>query len=264
MVEHVIDLLKIPKSFRNATKGSTRIPKTILFKRADLTKTEKRILDEAVEELTVLGIAGKGTNIPIFISEERNYSEVLFILCKLKGKNSPLKVAEILVSIFDKPVVLILLATDGLYIAAGRKRINQNEKDKQITEEFRYSGPLNPDLPVHGAYIEALSIPNLKHINLFEFHDSVFTMLTPINKDLSDKLDRYIGSKKLDNLDVFVASAIRYNALIVEEEILKRTHKEERGSGQFGHGMQIHLEIKKKEKEKSDLLKKIKNTFTRR
>lgn len=272
LIKRISEILRIPASFRSAANQSSRIPKTVLFKNSRLEQTDRSLLDKSVEELHVFGIANPSTNVPAFVSDERNYSEMLFVFCKLKEMKNPRKVilsAQLLIDAFDKPVLLFLsdrledTAKTRMMLAAGRKRFNLNDPTQQLTESFSHSHALNLGSPSDQAYLEAISIPNMSLINLYELHERLYDTLVSVDERLSKRLDGWLAKKpkKIEDLAEFVAIARTYGESLSLMDNLEKEHHEARSSGEFGQGLSIHVHQKEKQKELDKLFEKLKRTF---
>ena len=251
--------LRIPKTFRSAANSSTRLYK-ILFKKAGLSLTQEKIVDELVDEILVFGIVGK--SIPPFKNEERDYSETIFLFCRLKDWK--IGIEEILLSSFEKPAILFSsVDSQEFTISTARKRFSLNESGRQINESIQCTHKIKIDSPTDMAYLHLLAIPNMPLSNLFMLHEAFSNSLVDIDKELRKELDKWLGKKQaaIKKPVEFLDLMRQYHELSQEIQSLNSEHNQFRKDGEFGDALTVHTKIVEKEKQMLRLIVSIKKTF---
>lgn len=261
LFERISAELRLPKAFRSAANGSTRLYKTILFKEAGLSEAQKKIVDELVDEILVFGIAGR--SIPSFKNDERDYSEILFLFCRLKEWKSGIE--ELLLSSFEKPAILFASVASGEFtISTARKRFSLSESGRQISESFRHTHRLRLDSPTDMAYLQTLAIPNMPLSNLFLLHEAFSNSLVEIDEGLRKDLDGWLGKKPatIKKPEKFLDLTRQYDELAQEALGLEAEHDQFRKDGEFGDALAAHTKLVEKRKNMKRLIESIRKTFT--
>jgi len=260
LFERVSTELRLPKAFRSAANGSTRLYKTILFKEAGLSQVQEKFVDELVDEISVFGIAGK--SIPPFKNEDRDYSQILFLYCRLKEWKTGIE--ELLLSSFEKPAILFVSVDSNEFsISTARKRFSLNETGRQISESFRKTHRLRLDSPTDMAYLRLLAIPNMPVSNLFVLHEAFSESLVEIDNGLRKELDARLGKKPatIKKTEKFLDLVRKYGELAQEIQELTAEHDQFRKDGEFGDALAAHTVIVGKQREMKRLIESVKKTF---
>lgn len=117
-----------------------RIPKTQLFLHGELPKAERDLLTERVEEVRLAYVLNPHTYpMETVINSEEQYDSILLIAVKLKSDVSIQRLSRILHYTVPSPTILIFELKDKYLFASAMKRINQNEKERIVVEEYHYS-----------------------------------------------------------------------------------------------------------------------------
>jgi hypothetical protein len=252
--------LHLPKAFRSAANGSTRLYKTVLFKKAGLSKAQEKTVDELVDEILVFGIAGK--SIPPFKNDDRDYSQILFLFCRLKEWKSG--VEELLLASFEKPAILFAsVDSEEFTISTARKRFSLNESGRQISESFRQTHRLRFESPIDMAYLHSLAIPSMPLSNLFLLHEAIYNSLVEIDDGLRTGLDSWLGKKRatIKKPERFLDLVRQYHDLAQETLELGLEHDQFRKDGEFGDALTAHTRITEKNRQMKRLIGAIKKTF---
>ena len=101
-------ILRLPDA---ALAGCRRIPKTVLVKRAMLTKTEQKRLDKVARLEHFATVQKSTTRIPPREDDERNVQSIVFLRCEMAaGTMAVAEVAELVHKCFPNPTVLLIEA----------------------------------------------------------------------------------------------------------------------------------------------------------
>lgn len=124
----------------NVKPYDKRIPKTQLFLHGELPKAERDLLTERVEEVRLAYVLNPHTYpMETVISNEEQYDSILLITVKLKNDVSIQRLSRILHYTVPSPTILIFELKGKYLFASAMKRINQNEKERIVVEEYHYS-----------------------------------------------------------------------------------------------------------------------------
>lgn len=124
----------------NVKPYDKRIPKTQLFLHGELPKAERDLLTEKVEEVRLAYVLNPHTfPMETVISSEEQYDSILLITVKLKNDVSIQRLSRILHYTVPSPTILIFELKGKYLFASAMKRINQNEKERIVVEEYHYS-----------------------------------------------------------------------------------------------------------------------------
>lgn len=117
-----------------------RIPKTQLFLNGELTKAERDLLTERVEEVRLAYVLNPYTYpMETVVNSEEQYDSIFMIAVKLKSEVSVQRLSRILHYTVPSPTILIFELNSKYLFASALKRINQNERERIVVEEYHYS-----------------------------------------------------------------------------------------------------------------------------
>ena len=132
----------------NVKPYDKRIPKTQLFLHGELQKAERDLLTDRVEEVRLVYVLNLHTYpMETVISSEEQYDSILLITVKLKNDVSIQRLSRILHYTVPSPTILIFELKGKYLFASAIKRINQNEKERIVVEEYHYSDWIDLDAP---------------------------------------------------------------------------------------------------------------------
>lgn len=132
----------------NVKPYDKRIPKTQLFLQGELSKAERDLMTERVEQVRLAYVLNTYTYpMETVISREEQYDSILLIAVKLKSDVSIQRLSRILHYTVPSPTILIFELKGKYLFASAMKRINQNEKERVVVEEYHYSDWIDLDAP---------------------------------------------------------------------------------------------------------------------
>lgn len=174
MLENVVAALALP---RNAMVEQ-RIPKKLLVEQGAPTATDKRQIQDGIEELQWVA-ALKPTNIavPVFRDAEREYLEVAVLTAVFRQNAKVARLTELIHRAVPYPVLLVSSLSDGntdnITVSAAHKRFAQNEAGKFVVDEILTTGPMSLDGVLHvamQAYMDSLALSRLPTRDLFQLY----------------------------------------------------------------------------------------------
>lgn len=193
----------------NVKPYDKRIPKTQLFLHGELSKAERNLLTERVEEMRLAYVLNLHTYpMETAINSEEQYDSILLITVKLKSDDSIQRLSRILHYTVPSPTILIFELKDRYLFASALKRINQNEKERIVVEEYHYSDWINLAAPSmsQSAFLSTISygqIPAIDykqaylHIHRRIYEEGNAEVVSLIDADNFDELKQKTEAQKV-------------------------------------------------------------------
>lgn len=148
-----------------------RVPKTNLFVAGELTKAERDLLTDRVEEVRLAYVLNKYTlTMNEVVSSEEHYDSILWVLVSLRSEVSISKLSRIIQETLPSPT-LIIFELDGKYLfSSALKRLSKSEKGKAVVEEYHHSHWI--DVESNGGFISSISLnatPTIDYKQAYEY-----------------------------------------------------------------------------------------------
>lgn len=171
----IISALGLPAGCR----VDQRVPKKLLVENGAPTSGDKRLINDAVEEVQWLAALKPNTvGVAEYRDDEREYLEVA-VLC-ITARHAPqgngagntgkqpniARLAELVHRAVPYPVLLLLAAPQGLFLSLAHKRWAQNEAGKVVLEGDAITVELVPDLTTEHLFVQALNLTRQPQANL--------------------------------------------------------------------------------------------------
>lgn len=118
-----------------ASRVDQRVPKKLLLDNGAPTATDKRHINDGIDELTWLA-ALKPTNIgvPAFSDEVRDYQEIAVLRVVLRAEAKAARIIELVHRAIPYPVLLLSGQGDAPNLSAAHKRRSQSEAGKTVLD----------------------------------------------------------------------------------------------------------------------------------
>lgn len=174
MLEVFLSALALPPD----TRVEQRIPKKLLVEQGAPTATDKRQIQDGIDELHWVA-ALKPTNIgvPTFRDDEREYLEVAVLTASYRPKAKVARLTELVHRAIPYPVLLVSSFLDGeansIGVSAAHKRFSQNEAGKFVIEEVLTTNPIaENDMQAENtkAFLATLALAKLPTSDLFALY----------------------------------------------------------------------------------------------
>lgn len=169
-----LDALALPVD----AKVEQRIPKKLLVEQGAPTATDKRQIQDGIEELQWVA-ALKPTNIgvPVFRAADREYLEVAVLTAVFRQDAKVARLVELIHRAIPYPVLLVssFLEVDksSIAVSAAHKRFNQTEAGKFVVDEILTTNPIAldavPSVTVQ-TYLATLALARLPTRDLFALY----------------------------------------------------------------------------------------------
>ena len=239
------------KEYENIRK----IPKNTFYKEDDFNKTYEKLFTKDVDSIHIISALNKNIiNISTFKSDNYNYSEIYYIYVSLKSITKIDDIIKIIHNIIPNPCIITLQYNDYIYISTATKRINKNDKTKQVIEEYFDTSKLDLD------YLSEIEKEFLKNINI---KNNSFENFKRFYLDISNKIfifniqELRWGYKKtnVENIDMLINKFKKYKKAKSELTTIESNFKEE--INMWAEAI-LHTQIVEKKKELEKILKEIK------
>lgn len=127
----VIAALELPPSAR----VNQRVPKKLLVENGAPTATDKRRINEGVEEIHWLAALKPGTiGVPEYRDETREYLEIAVLRMTVRPDAQTGRIAELVHRAVPYPVLLITEAASSVALSLAHKRWSQSEAGKTVLD----------------------------------------------------------------------------------------------------------------------------------
>jgi hypothetical protein len=134
----------------NVKPYDKRIPKTQLFLQGGLSKTERELLTEKVEEVRLMFVFNQHTYpMDVIVSNEEQYDSIVVVLAILKSEVSVQRLSRIIQETLPSPTIILFKLGNKYLFSSAIKRLNKNEKQKVVTEEYHYSNWIDLENPTN-------------------------------------------------------------------------------------------------------------------
>lgn len=250
-VSLLISALGLPASCR----VDQRVPKKMLIENGARTSADKRLINDAIEEIQWLAALKPNTvGLAEYRDKEREYLEiaVLYITMRntaagagdaARSTTSSMRVAELVHRAVPYPVVLLSASPHGLFLSLAHKRWAQNEIGKVVLDGdlVTVDGLLTQsgEITLIHPFVQALSLTRLPQTDLFSLYQGWVDCFTAL------QAEQYTGIFTPDKTPAHTVA--RRAALLLCRELdarivsLKVAAKKEK---QMTRQVAVNLEIK--------------------
>lgn len=156
-IDSVLSALALPTRAR----VDARVPKKMLVEQGAPTATDKRAIQDGVDEMQWLAALKPNTvAIPAFTDECYDYSEIAVIAAAFRPTARAPRLTELIHRAIPYPVLLITTGTAGVAVSVATKRAAQNEGGKVVVERIVVAGDIDPIAPsvAERAFLESLAL----------------------------------------------------------------------------------------------------------
>ena len=153
----IITALDLPSRAR----VDTRVPKKMLVEQGAPTATDKRAIQEGIDELQWIAALKPTTiAIPAFTDQTHDYSEIAVISAVFRPNARTTRLTELIHRAIPYPVLLITMGAGGGALSVAPKRAAQNEGDKVVVERLVLVGGIEPNAPsvAERSFLESLAL----------------------------------------------------------------------------------------------------------
>lgn len=157
-VQDIIAALDLPGSCR----VDQRVPKKLLVENGAPTASDKRQINDGIEEIQWLAALKPNTiGVPDYRDDVREYLEIAVLSVTLRGNAKAGRLAELMHRAVPYPMVLLLNAEQALMFSLAHKRWAQNEVGKVVLDGSMVEVALPGTAPTSAieiAFMQALAL----------------------------------------------------------------------------------------------------------
>lgn len=211
------------------------VAKKMFFDNADLSKSDKALLSEAVEKIS-WKYCLKNEFIPIqpYTDEVRDYPEVEVLEVSLTAEKGLRRLAEIVMRAIPYPMLLVFRLGERVQAWMAHQRLSLADREKVTLEEF-VSTPWHPkDDP----FWTALDIRELRFTNFFDFYTDWMDRLSVQNAQEKMQVSEELTGEEARQL-LAQREQVEKEIAALRAELKKET--------QFGRKVEMNMRIKKLE-----------------
>lgn len=196
-IETLVSALELPASCR----VDQRVPKKMLIENGAPTAADKRMLNDAIEEIQWIAALKPNTvGIPDYRDEERAYLEVAVLSIATRGAKliadeagaacvsaasvTPLKpvniarLAELVHRAVPYPLLLLLTTPQGFYLSVAHKRWAQNEAGKMVLDGEVATIAITGDVSPAHPFFQSLTLVRQPQASLLALYQGWMDCLT--------------------------------------------------------------------------------------
>lgn len=195
-VQSLTSLLISALSLPTSCRVDQRVPKKMLVDNGAPTSADKRLINDAIDEIQWLAAVKPNTvGVAEYRDDGRNYLEVA-VLC-ITVRNAPqgdgsgvtrlaqqarpvniTRLAELVHRAVPYPVLLLLAAPQGLFLSLAHKRWAQNETGKVVVDGEPATVDVALDLTADHPFVQALALSRQPQTNLLALYQGWMDCLT--------------------------------------------------------------------------------------
>ena len=234
----MFDYLHLPKS----TLADRTITKNI-FELAGISNTDKKMLTKDVEKITwEYRIAPDNSNIRAVCDDTIDYSEIQIIRVDLKQRVHISRIADLILSSFQYPLLLVLCESSETMFVAAYVRINQNDRSRLVIEDTIRTDWI-PDAKIPE---DILDMSKMRSTNLFDLYSDLYDALLRIKAESQAPISRKLTPEEYRRINATIAQ--------IDEQIavLRAQLKKE---DQFNRQMELNNRIKELQKSKEEFFR---------
>lgn len=179
-INAVVDALGLPANAR----VDIRVPKKMLIEQGAPTSTDKRAIQDGIDELLWFAACKPGTvGVPTFANDVREYVEIAVIGCAFRAGAKSSRLIELIHRAIPYPVILITAAEQGVDVSVAHKRRAQNEVAKVIIDRNAITRLSNPTMPTPSetAFLNSLELSKQSHRDLYALYDGWVARVEAMN-----------------------------------------------------------------------------------
>jgi hypothetical protein len=190
-VEDLVRRLDLPPN----TRVDQRVPKKLLVEHGAPTPADKKLINEAIEELQWLAaLQPSNAGVPDYRDDVREYLEIEIIAMILRGAGSVARLIELVHRSIPYPVLLVTHSERTLNLSAAHKRWSQGETGKVVLEDRVICVDLTERADsVRKPFLESISIGKLQRTNMNVLYQGWLNALVALKA--SERTGSYVPAR---------------------------------------------------------------------
>lgn len=240
----------------NSTRVDQRVPKTVLGDQVAATAADRRLVKDGIEALHWLASLKPTTiGVPAFADDQREYLEIAVL--HLQTRHSATRGAKLarLIELLHRAIpypVLLIVEGEQTWLSVAHKRWAQNEKDKMVLEDgYPHSTPIPMETPE--LFYCDLAVGRRPWDDLMVLYQGWLACLLAL--EAWRETGRYAHPHNIDQLS---EQRRRLHEIRELGETIQRLRKQVVKERQIARQVELNLQIKQLEAERTALLNELK------
>lgn len=176
----IVEALGLPLEAR----VDARVPKKLLMEQGAPTTTDKRAIQDGIDELQWLAACKPTTiGVPSFKDDTREYLEIAVVASGLRPGAKSARLIELIHRAIPYPVLLVTSDEQGVSVSVAHKRNAEREAGKVVIERLVFaqlaSGNLTPS--TQKAFLESLALVKQPRRDLFALYEGWLVRIEAVN-----------------------------------------------------------------------------------
>lgn len=179
-INAVVDALGLPAN----TRVDIRVPKKMLIEQGAPTSTDKRAIQDGVDDLVWLAACKPGTiGVQSFADDVREYIEIAVIGCAFRAGAKSNRLIELIHRAIPYPFILITADDGGIVVSMAHKRRAQNEAAKVVVDRNAATRLIDPTKPTPNekAFLNSLDLSKQSQRDLYALYDGWLARVESMN-----------------------------------------------------------------------------------
>lgn len=176
----IVEALGLPLEAR----VDARVPKKLLVEQGAPTSTDKRAIQDGIDELQWLAACKPTTiGVPSFKDDTREYLEIAVIASALRPGAKSARLIELIHRAIPYPVILVTSDEQGVSVSVAHKRNAERETGKVIIERvvFAQLASVNLTPSTQKAFLESLALAKQPRRDLFALYEGWLVRIEAVN-----------------------------------------------------------------------------------
>lgn len=234
----------------------TNITKKMFAEKAQLTPTEKKLLKEDINYISMRGLLQPNTiGLSEFRDKDYDYDQIVIALVDIKTPQKREVIASMLQKAFPFPLLLVIHSIGNFCVSWAVKRINQADSAKRLVGEIKYTrwfttGPIGS---ITQQWLKSLDITQMSVHNLKDLYECIASRLYMLS--VADEAGRFIEA---DRQDVAISYHTLMNQLTANRNEQKDIRLKIKKESQFNERLQLSSRLKDLQNKESKIKKQIK------
>lgn len=227
-----------------------RVPKKLLVENGAPTASDKRQINDGIEEIQWLASLKPNTiGVPAYRDDVREYLEIAVLSVTLRSEAKAGRLAELVHRAIPYPVVLLLNTEQSLTLSAAHKRWAQNEADKMVLDGSVVAVTLPgkpPASAIETTFMQAFGLGRQPQTTLYALYQGWIDTLTALQA--AQVTGRFVVSATPEQAAARRAALLCCRDIDSQIASLRTSAAKEK---QLARQVAINLEIKALQAEKS-------------
>ena len=240
-IRTVVDAFALPASAR----VDARVPKKLLVEQGAPTATDKRVIQDGIDELQWFAACKPATiGVPTFADDTREYLEIAVIGCAFRAGAKSARLIELIHRAIPYPVLLVTADESGLAASAAHKRHAQNEAGRTVIENVVAASGLHADAvdSVQVAFLKSLALVQQPRTDLYALYAGWIARIEAFNA--ARLTGTFAATDDQEAIDRRRAALDAHLRLTKEIEGLRAKARREK---QLNRRVDLNLEIQRRE-----------------